>query len=1619
MKKNISQTKRYRSLFLILLLLLSTFSFIPTTQAGSFSLKDTQDDGGYYTHILSEGGLANRFYAAQGSAGIGQYNLGSGGSITLQQGDNNAVGDVDVAMLSGMTTYFFVALGSNGLAVYDYDGFSLNYHLAQDDGYDINSVYCDGTYIYCSAEGDGVIAYSWDGGSWPGTLTLEGSIDDGGTYRCVRGFSPYSVIFTGGNDGMDSCIRAYSFDGDDFTLLDTETAGTYDCVHIVWNGYDNIIYTSNLDDGIYAYTYSMGTETFTYKGHVDDESSGVTYATVGDGTYIYAALDSIGIKAYTFDGSTFTAGAIQDDGGNYRGLCMGDYSGTTYILCGCGGDGMRTYTYTGGGIVAPTAHTYPADNIGQRTARLNGQMWDDGGETCTVRFIYGKTHSYGTNTSNQSKSIYEDFTASLTGLDPGTRYYYKAYGNNTAGSDLGDEEYFDTDPILAPTVTTNDETGSEETNTTLHGTLTADGGENCTVRFQYGLTTGYGTNTSNQTKATGNTFQIDVTGLAAGTVYHYRAVAINTAGKGVGVDKTFLTKPNAPTGLTIVCCPNGTQQNLSWNFGAGHYNATVVRGSLNGYPTSPQTGTAIYNGTANNCTHSGLNTRDTWYYRVWGYSAGGSHAFSDSYSGMAGYLSQLATVTTNATTSINRTGATLNGVLTFDGYDSCDVRFEYGLTTAYGNDTTNQTKETAQGTSTYVYAGGGEGQNYTPRLFQYYSSNMSKTNITGGKYLYPTAVTGQNIWSVLSDRYWVYAGGYTNQYTPWPNTHTTRTYKFSKTLLQYPSNWNFWAYTDLWGNNYQARISTIAQDDQHIYVSGMNWPADPTEGTRVNKYEKNDVGGTMTCVGYSLSRIWHASAWHAEGPNFIYALVVDDTYVYSAGDNTSWTLPGPWPTPWSGYVRQMWKSNMTEKARSSLIGETRAMVDDDTYIYTLSGPTTSTKYLKQIWKTNMTRKTGIPTISGNLLAIDDTYLYVGGNTVSKYWLSNLTKKSELTGGYVSLLPHSSINSMAVDATYIYVGGRQSGYANFSNASKVYQYWQSNMTFKTSSVFYGVSDPSWGPGISSIALFSDIYTHTPATYSQRISSLVPGATYHYRAVAENGAGIAYGADMTFTTEIVGNITSQVYNESNPSQALIGWNIEIKNPDGSEVYVRLNTTNAFYIDPLLLPHGEVIIKVSKAGYRERIIYTTIENTSYFTTIFYLPSLTNPAVNQNSTADCVLRPYINSITVTDPGVDAIINLDHAIADIAVTVEIYNISLYGTYGGWIMVPENKYTLGTIIVTIDDSILDENTSMARVTYYYMYCPGRYDEPQLYYAQVVERVYVGDTIVFQPIEDAYISFKRYINTTGAYEVLSTLKTDANGKVNLWLFPSVIHIVSITKAGFEDRIADYIPPPANQYGQTDLVLFRIIRIAGGGVPIYGSLFRNITYTLRPSNTQHTGAFTLWYNISSSDSMLEWYRLIVYYQPFNSTTWTLVHNTTGVNPAGGSLSYTTSGAKGRYSVECWFKKTGYDAYEIFNTGSMVYFCKLVKTTANLIPDEAYFIIMIVLMLVGMGLCMLYFSTGPVTGYVGLGIMAFMLYLHDISINVGIVIGGVNQPFSGWVIFGITFLIYTAALFLWTRL
>lgn len=339
-------------------------------------------------------------------------------------------------------------------------------------------------------------------------------------------------------------------------------------------------------------------------------------------------------------------------------------------------------------------------------------------------------------------------------------------------------------PIVLPEAATMEASGVAGTQASLEGYLTDDGGEDCSLRFQYGITTSYGTDTSwSAGYDTGDYYSKIVYGLSPGTVYHYRIQAINSVGTDSGNDKTFTTTPNAPYNFSAT--PGDGTVALAWTKGSGA-DRTMIRRSTTAYPTSPTAGTQIYfgvgaahndgtvaNGTeyfysawseetgvysityvSDNATPSApaagdVTTLDAYNVAVatadlalnvddmggsahvhvqfqyyWGAGAWGDNSTALSGDEGLGYYTigvaglpaateihvrarmqndtgwasgidvpfttganSAPTMTTQAATGLQLRGMTLNGVVTDDGGVTCTTWFEWGLTDSYGNST--------------------------------------------------------------------------------------------------------------------------------------------------------------------------------------------------------------------------------------------------------------------------------------------------------------------------------------------------------------------------------------------------------------------------------------------------------------------------------------------------------------------------------------------------------------------------------------------------------------------------------------------------------------------------------------------------------------------------------------------------------------------------------------------------------------------------------------------------------------------------------------------------------------------------------------------------------------------
>jgi len=422
------------------------------------------------------------------------------------------------------------------------------------------------------------------------------------------------------------------------------------------------------------------------------------------------------------------------------------------------------------------------------------------------------------------------------------------------------------------------------------------------------------------------------------------------------------------------------------------------------------------------------------------------------------------------------------------------------------------------------------------------------------------------------------------------------------------------------------------------------------------------------------------------------------------------------------------------------------------------------------------------------------------------------------------------------------------------------------------------------------------TWTDGTVMDRTNNSTgsPPLYYHNNSVSQFYYYCIFSYNITNSSYSVpcqvpfyGGLGLNCFNESNPSQA-ITFDILISNNIGTLTYEATGLTNTHWLNIEDIPYGDdTIFYISSDGYKPRSYYYDIELGTFYNFTFYLPPVTTPGGGGSINGTGTIRLFTNVISITNPGVNATIPLSHNLENV-IEVSVYNV-VYTTktktdsrsvtnpsvnvsiiltktvdevigvyvyndilYGGWELVPDDKYSLNSTHCEIDSSVLDDNTStvkidyyyleeyygqwitvpdslytasttsveidadafnsnttMAKVEYYYMYYESETTETALYNIQIIELVETEYSSYNKPIENAKVLFKRYMNSTETYVNVSVLKTDANGIVNLYLIPHTLYLVSISKSGYYDKNSFYIPTPPNDYGMTETKIFRLI------------------------------------------------------------------------------------------------------------------------------------------------------------------------------------------------------------------
>jgi hypothetical protein len=197
----------------------------------------------------------------------------------------------------------------------------------------------------------------------------------------------------------------------------------------------------------------------------------------------------------------------------------------------------------------PKVTTGSVSGLGATTATVSGEVTSDGGATVSARGIcYSTTQNPTTaNSCMTSGSGTGMFSATLTGLDPGTTYYVRAYGSNIEGTAYGAQASFVSLPVL-PSVTTGTVTGITSSGATVAGEVTATGGATVTGRgVCYSATQNPTIAGTCVVSGSGiGTFNSTIAGLTRLTAYYVRSYATNSEGTIYGIQRSFSTLPDLP-----------------------------------------------------------------------------------------------------------------------------------------------------------------------------------------------------------------------------------------------------------------------------------------------------------------------------------------------------------------------------------------------------------------------------------------------------------------------------------------------------------------------------------------------------------------------------------------------------------------------------------------------------------------------------------------------------------------------------------------------------------------------------------------------------------------------------------------------------------------------------------------------------------------------------------------------------------------------------------------------------------------------------------------------------------------------------------------------------------------
>ncbi len=207
-------------------------------------------------------------------------------------------------------------------------------------------------------------------------------------------------------------------------------------------------------------------------------------------------------------------------------------------------------------VVPALVTTLPASGISATGAALNGTT-TTGSSATTAWFEWGTDTTYGNVTGPDNLPLNSTVSLSnaLSGLSGLNLYHYRIDASNALGVVTGSDQTFAVG--LKPTVATLPTSNATTTSITVNATANPEGLDTIAY-FRWGTSASYGHNTAGVGLGSGaspQTINAGISGLAAGVIYHFQAVASNSLGVVSSADATFIAGPwtyAVPTTIPVV-----------------------------------------------------------------------------------------------------------------------------------------------------------------------------------------------------------------------------------------------------------------------------------------------------------------------------------------------------------------------------------------------------------------------------------------------------------------------------------------------------------------------------------------------------------------------------------------------------------------------------------------------------------------------------------------------------------------------------------------------------------------------------------------------------------------------------------------------------------------------------------------------------------------------------------------------------------------------------------------------------------------------------------------------------------------------------------------------------------